>query len=329
MSHYRSELSKWIVLTIIYVLVNTAFAVSVWAAGFPEKGKVIHILVGYAAGGASDAGARLLASGLEKELGTSVVVVNKPGAGSQIAYTELVRSKPDGYLIGKVIFPSVIGSYLDPARKAIYTKKDFQPLAVQVVDPGVIAVKAESPFKTLKDLINAAKAAPEKITITTTGLQTHEHFAVLKLQQVAKVKFAMVHFKGASPAITAVLGGKVDVSCDNVGDLLPHVKSGGMRILAVLDHQQNPFYPGVKTAEEQGYKIYTASSRGYALPKGTPEEIVKILSEAIGRVIASDEHKKRMTDMGLTLRYMNPDQYSKYWDENEEMMKELMSLTRE
>ncbi len=329
MSRYLSQATRRVVVVAITILIASGFTASVGAAAFPEKGKAIQIIVGYAAGGASDAGARLLASGMEKVLGTPVVVVNKPGAGSQIAYTELARSKPDGYTIGKVIFPSVISTYLDPARKAVYTRKSFQPLAMQVVDPGVIAVRTESPFKNLKDMIEAAKAAPEKLTITTTGLQTHEHIAVLKLQQVANVKLAMVHFNGSAPAITAVLGGKIDLECDNVGDVLPQVKSGGMRVLAILDHEESPFYPGVKTAEAQGYKLYTASSRGYAVPAGTPKEVVNILSEAMKKVIESDEHKKKMADMGLTLRYMNPEQYAKYWDENEEMMRDLLPMTKQ
>ncbi|MBE0555627.1 MAG: tripartite tricarboxylate transporter substrate binding protein [Proteobacteria bacterium] len=329
MSRYHSEILRWIVLIVVGVLANAVLSVPAGAADYPQKGKTIKILLGYAAGGASDTGARILAGGLEKELGTPVVVVNKPGASSQLAYTELFRSQPDGYTIGKVIFPGMIGSYLDPARKAVYTRQGFQPLALHVLDPGVFAVKADSPFRTMKDVIAAAKAAPEKVTITTTGLKTHEHFAVLMLQKAAGVKFAMVHFKGAAPAITAVLGGKIDVECDNVGDLLPHVKSGSMRILGVMDHQENQFLPGVKTLEAQGYKIYSAASRGFAAPKGTPKEIVEILSGAIKKVVATEDHKKKMADMGLTLRYMDQDQYAKYWEESEKLLAELLPLTQE
>lgn len=315
------------------VLTATALlwvATPVWAASFPQKGKSIQMSVGWAAGGGSDAGARLLASGLEKELGTSVVVVNRPGAGGQVGYTAIAQAKPDGYTIGMVVFPSVISTSLDPARKAIYNRKSFQLLAMHVVDPGVIAVKADSPFKSVKDVIDAAKAAPMKLTVTTTGIKTHEHFAILKLQQITGAQFSMVHFaQGSVPAVTAVLGGKIDIECDNVGDLLAHVKSGGMRILGIMDHQESPFYPGVKTFEAQGYKLYSASSRGFVVPQGTPKEIVEILSEAIKKVVATEEHKKRMADMGLTLRYMDPDQYSKYWDENEKMLTELLPLANE
>ncbi len=300
------------------------------AADFPQKGKTVQILVGFAAGGSTDVGARILASGLEKELGTSVVVVNKPGASGQIAYTILSQANPDGYTIGNTNFPSAVVTYLDPARKATYTRKHFQPLALHVIDPGLIAVKKDSPFKTLKEVIEAAKTNPKKIKICTTGIQSDETFAILQLQKMTGAQFAMVHFsEGIAKAMPAFLGGKIDVFCGNVGDLLSQFKSGEVRILGIMDDKPSPFYPGVKTFEEQGYKLYNASSRGFSVPAGTPKEIIKILSEAIKRVVTTEEHKKRMADMGLTLRYMDPEQYAKYWDEYENLLKELLPLTKE
>jgi tripartite-type tricarboxylate transporter receptor subunit TctC len=300
------------------------------AADFPQKGKAIQILVGFAAGGSSDAGARILASGMEKELGTSVVVVNKPGASSQIAYTTLTQAKPDGYTIGNTNFPSAVVSYLDPARKATYTRKDFDLLALHVIDPGLIAVKKDSPFKTVKDVVEAAKGNPKKLRISTTGIQSDEAFGILQFQKMTGAQFALVHFsQGIAPAMTAFLGGKIDVFCGNVGDLLSQFKSGEVRILGIMDDQQSPFYPGVKTFEEQGYKLYSSSSRGFAAPAGTPKEVVNTLSEAIKKAVATEDHKKRMADMGLTIRYMDSAGYTKYWGEYETMLKELLPLTKE
>jgi len=299
------------------------------AADFPQKGKAIQILVGFAAGGSSDAGARILASGMEKELGTSVVVVNKPGASSQIAYTTLTQAKPDGYTIGNTNFPSAVVSYLDPARKATYTRKDFDLLALHVIDPGLIAVKKDSPFKTVKDVVEAAKGNPKKLRISTTGIQSDEAFGILQFQKMTGAQFALVHFsQGIAPAMTAFLGGKIDVFCGNVGDLLSQFKSGEVRILGIMDDQQSPFYPGVKTFEEQGYKLYSSSSRGFAAPAGTPKEVVNTLSEAIKKAVATEDHKKRMADMGLTIRYMDSAGYTKYWGEYETMLKELLPLTK-
>jgi tripartite-type tricarboxylate transporter receptor subunit TctC len=319
------------VLTVVGLfLAGGVGSASVWAAGFPQKGKAVQMLVGWAAGGSSDAGARILASGMEKELGTSVLVVNKPGAGGQIAYTALTQAKPDGYTIGTTNFPSGVVSYLDTARKATYSRKDFSLLALHVIDPGLFAVKASSPFKSLKEVIDAAKANPKKVTISTTGIQSDEHFAILQLQKMTGAQFAMVHFsQGSAPAITAVLGGKIDVFCGNVGDLLAQFKSGEVRILGIMDDEETPFYPGVKTYEAQGYKLVSSSSRGFSAPGSTPKEIVDALSGAIKKAVGTEEHKKRMKDMGLTLRYMDPAQYGKYWDEYEAMIKELLPLTKE
>ena len=313
-----------------YVLAGLFLSSPARAASFPQKGKAVQMLVGFAAGGSTDVGARILASGLEKELGTAVVVVNKPGASSQIAYTALTQAKPDGYTIGNTNFPSAVVSYLDPVRKATYTRKNFEPLALHVIDPGLLAVKTGSTFKTLKEVIDAAKANPKKVTISTTGIQSDEHFAILQLQKMTGAQFAMVHFsQGSAPALPAILGGKIDVFCGNVGDLLAQFKSGEVRILGIMDNEETPFYPGVKTFEAQGYKLYGSSSRGFSAPAGTPKEIVNILSGAIKRAVATDEHKKRMREMGLTLRYLDPAQYTKYWDEYEATLKELLPLTKE
>ena len=301
-----------------------------WAADFPQKGKAIQVLVGFAAGGSSDAGARILASGLEKELGTPVVVVNKPGASGQIAYTALAQAKPDGYTIVNTNFPSSIISYLDPSRKATYSRKSFEVLALHVIDPVLFAVKKDSPFKTLKDVVEAAKASPKKVKISTTGIQADEAFAILKFQKMTGTQFAMVHFaQGIAPSVLALMGGKTDVFCGNVGDLLSQFKSGEVRILGIMDNKPSRFYPGVKTFEEQGYNLYDCSSRGFAAPEGTPKEVVDILSQAIRKVVATDEHKKRMEDMGLTLRYMDPIQYAKYWSEYEATYRDLLPLTKE
>jgi tripartite-type tricarboxylate transporter receptor subunit TctC len=307
-----------------------AGSVPVWAASFPEKGKAIQMFVGFAAGGSTDVGARILAGGLEKELGTSVLVVNKPGASSQIAYTALAQAKPDGYTIGNTNFPSAVVSYLDPARKAAYTQKSFQLLVLHVIDPALFAVKADSPFKTLKDLVEAAKANPKKIRISTTGIQSDEVFGILQFQKMSGAQFAMVHFsQGAAAAMPPFLGGKIEVYCGNVGDLLSQFKSGEVRILGIMDDEHSPFYPGVKTFEDQGYKLYNSASRGFAAPAGTPKEVVDILSGAIKKVVATEDHKKRMADMGLTLRYMDSAQYVEYWNEYEATIKELLPLTKE
>ena len=300
------------------------------AQEWPLKNKSIQLLIGFAAGSGTDAGARLMAAGVEKELGASVLPINKPGASSQLMYTELAKAKPDGYTMGTINFPSAIVSSIDPDRKATYTKNNFSLLALHVIDPGIIAVLPNSPYQTLDDLIAAAKANPRKITITTSGVQSDEHFALLQLEEMSGAKFAFVHFStGAASAIAPFMGGKVDAYTGNVADVLAQHKAGQVRILGVMDNVRSRFYPDVKTFEEQGFKLYNSANRGFAVPAGTPTAIVDKLSAAMKKAMETPEHKKLVEDMGLTLRYMNPEEYKKFWDEYEELVKRLLPLTKE
>ncbi len=302
----------------------------VGAADYPQKGKPIQLLVAYAAGGPVDVGARVLAPALEKELGTSVIVVNKPGASGQLAYTMLTHAKPDGYTIGTVGCPSTNVTYLDPARQATYGRKDFQLIGLHVIDPNVIAVRPDSPFKTLRELVEYAKANPRKLRISTTGIQSDEAFALLQFEKLSGAKFALVHFaQGQAAAMPAFLGGKVELFGGNVGDLLAQYKRGEIRILGVMDSKRSSFYPDVKTFEEQGYKLYAASSRGFAAPGGTPPEVVARLAEAMRKASESEEHRQKMAEMGLTMRFLDSAQYAQYWSDHEEMLKELLPLTKE
>jgi tripartite-type tricarboxylate transporter receptor subunit TctC len=325
MNRYRSQMGRTM-LAVGCALVSVMLSASVWAATFPEKGKTIQLIVAFAAGGPSDVGARIMASGLEKELGVPVVIVNKPGANSQVGLTALVQAKPDGYTIGTTNFPVAITTYLLPERKAVYSRKSFQPLALQVSDPNLLAVKSSSPIKSVKDLVEAAKAKPKGITISS-GLLSDDQFSILQFQKLAGIQMAQVSFtSGTAPAVTALLGGKIDVFTGNVGDLLAQFKSGEVRILGIMDDEPSPFYPGVPTFEAQGYKVISYSARGFTAPAGVPQDVVDILSGAMKKVIASDEHKKRMAEMGLTLRYMDAKQYAAYWEEYETTVKDLMPL---
>ena len=269
------------------------------------------MLVPWAAGGGTDVGARLLAPLLEKELGAPVQVVNRAGAGSQVGIAEFVRAKPDGYTLGATNMPSTNSLYLEPERQATFGRKDFQLVALHVDDPGAVAVKVDSPFKDMKDLVDAARARPKTIKASTTGLKGSAHLAALQVERATGAEFALVHFDGFAPAQTALLGGHIDVQFGYVGD-----------------KEQSKYDPGVKTFEEQGIKLYWASARGWSVPAGTPMEIVNILSGAIKRAIETPEHQQKMDEMGLTLRYMNPDQFSKYWDEVDAQVEKLLQLAK-
>lgn len=296
---------------------------------FPKKGKSIDLIVSFSSGGAVDTAARLVQPILEKELGTNVEVINKPGAGGQIGYTQLTSAKPDGYTIGATGSPSVVVSPLDPARGAKYTRDSFQPLGRQVIDPTVIAVQPDSPYKTLKELLDAAKANPKSMTASTTGLQTGEHFALAQMQETTGAEFAPVHFsEGASQATTAFLGKHVDILVANVSDVTDLSKQGKARVLGVMTAERAPSLPDVPTFKESGYELEAGTVRGYSAPAGLPDDVAKKLEAALQKAIEDPTVVKKMEDLGLQTSYMNGADYQQFWAGQEEGFKKVLPLVQ-
>lgn len=282
------------------------------AQNFPRK--AIQMIVAFPPGGSTDVGARIVAAMAEKEFGQPVVVVNKGGAGGQLGFTELARARPDGYTIGFINLPGMNTIVLDPERKAIFDIDSFVPVINQVLDPGIIWVKGDSPYKTLNDLVEAARKAPGKISACTTGILSDDHLAILMMHEAAKVEFRIVHFDGSAQQLTAILGGHVEAAFDNVGGVLKRALSGEVRVLAVLDKERSKFLPDVPTAAELGYPtVVSSSTRGIAAPKGTPPDIVKTLEAAFRKAIANPEHVKKMEEAGLALRPMSGEDYAGYY----------------
>lgn len=299
------------------------------AAAYPEKGRPVTVLLPNPAGGSSDTTVRLLTPILEKELGTPVQVVNKTGAGLQVGTTEFVRARPDGYTVGYVVIPTVMTTYLNPERKAIFTRKSFELLALLDTDPGIIAVKGNSPYKTLQDVINAAKANPEKIKTTTSGILSDDHISAMETEKLAGVKFAIVHFDGGVPGRNAVMGGHVEVFYGNVADVKGLVTSGELRILAVLDRSRSKYYPDVKTAEELGYKIYSGTHRGFVLQAAAPKEAISVMTEKLNKAINSKEYQTKMESLGYTPRYMDPAGFANLWSDYEGRAKDWVEWVKE
>ncbi len=292
---------------------------------FPQAGKPVTLIVPYAAGGGSDIKARIMAPLLEKDLGTTVQIVNKPGASSQTGTTELALAKPDGYTIGSINLPNVITAYLDPERKATFTRSSFQLLAMQDADPGIVAVRAETPYRTFADVLAAAKANPGKITLSTSGLLSHGHLAAITTENMAGVKFALVNFDGSAPAKTALMGGHIEVYYGNLGDMTTMVQNKQVRILALMDRKRSAMYPAVPTFEELGLKIYSGIHCGMAMPAGAPKAVVDRLTDAMENVITDKSFVDKMNEMGYMVTYMGPDEYSAFWSDYEERIKPVMA----
>ncbi len=292
--------------------------------------KPITLMVGFSPGGSSDLGGRILGEALKKVVGQPIVVDNKPGAGSQVMLTDFKNNaRPDGYTMALINVPQIQTIVFDPTRKAAFTMKDFQPIANHVQDPGAILVGKDSPFKTLEDFMAAARAKPGQIKVSTTGIGSDDHLAILDFQRKTGLKFNIVHMRGTPEALTATLGGHMDVDFDNVGGFLPTVMSGEARILAVMMEKRYPDLPDVPTCRERGVDLISSSTRGYAFPAATPMAIVKYLEQSIKKAMDDPEHIKRMKDAGLTLKFMGAEEYAQFLEVQNSRAKDLIKLYRQ
>lgn len=263
---------------------------------------------------------------MEKDLGTPVQVVNRPGAGSQIGLAELAASKPDGYTLGVGVLPSAITTYLEPERKATYTRRSFQPIGNLYFIPSMVVVQAGSPFKAMKDLVDAAKANPGKIKFGTSGLGSVNHIALAWLETDARASFAAVHFDGATPAITALLGGHIDVAFVTM-DIVPR-QGPAVRGLGVADRVPSEYLPEVKTLESQGYGVVINSVGAVLAPAGLPREAADALVGAMKKGMESEDLKKKLKELTLAGRYMDPQEFASYWARMEADITPLMGLLK-
>jgi tripartite-type tricarboxylate transporter receptor subunit TctC len=296
-------------------LALSAGAASAAAADYPTR--AINLMVAFPAGGSTDVAARILAAIAEKSIGQPIVVVNKGGAGGQVGWTDLARQKPDGYNIGFINLPGFNTVILDPERKAVFNADSFTPIINQVLDPGVIWVKADNPLKSVKDLIAEAKSKPNTLRTLTTGILSDDHLAILMVEEAAPgAIFRIIHLDGGAPQMTAILGGHADVAFDNVGSIVKRVKSGEVRALAVMDPQRSKFLPDVPTTVELGMPtVVSNSTRGIAGPKGMSPAVVKRLQDVLGKAMQDPEHIAKLEDAGIAVKVMVGDEYLKYYRE--------------
>ena len=295
------------------------------AQAWPAPGRPISMIVPYAPGGGVDTAARMIAAGLEKELSTQVPVLNRAGAGSQIGATEMVRARPDGYTLLFAVLPTLITHYLDPSRNAPYTRRDFQPVGIHHISPVSFAVRANAPHADMRALVEAARAKPETISVSDSGLMATPHLGVLMLQEATGARFTSVHYAGGAPSVTAVLGGHVEVLAGGGSDVLGPMQNGSFRVLGTTGEERDPLLPNVPTLREQGMDVVVASAGGMLAPAGTPREIVQRLAEGMQRIMADPAYDRAMRQFGLVPLFRGPQEYAAYWERDEARMRPLMA----
>jgi tripartite-type tricarboxylate transporter receptor subunit TctC len=300
------------------MLLGLAFPVL--AQQFPTK--EVQIIIPYAPGGATDLVFRALAASSQKYLGKAVVVVNKPGGGGAVGFTDAARSKPDGYTLVTAITPITI---LPHQVKTAFTYRDFEPIINVVQDPAMFQVRADAPWKNLQEFLDYARKNPGLITVGNSGAGGGVHLIALAFEKAAGVKFNHIPFAGGGPSVTALLGGHINAVSVSPPEGIPHVKAGKLRIIALFSEQRMPDFPDVATVREHGVDFAMGQWRGLAAPKGTPPEVVKALHDAFKRGMEDAAFKKNATDMAVALAYVGSAEFGKLMAADDERYAKLVA----
>ncbi|BDB26660.1 lipoprotein [Cupriavidus sp. TA19] len=280
-------------------------------AAWPEK--PVTLLVPFPAGGSSDNVARILGAKMQAQFGGSFVVDNKPGAAGMIGAAMVKRAPADGYTVFvSSLGPFVIGPHL--TRNAGYDPlKDFDYISVAVQAPNVLAVPANSPHKSLQDVIAYEKAHPNKMTFASAGNGTSDHLTAELFWQQTGTTGLHVPYKGGAPALNDLLGGQVDATFMNINTAIPHIKAGKLRALAITSSKRSPILPDVPTMEESGVKGVTVYSwQAVAAPKGLPPEIKSKLHAAVVAALNDPAVKPKLLDLGFEIVANTPEQFTAF-----------------
>lgn len=301
-----------------------ALAAGLAGAQFPDH--PVTMVVPFPPGGVADTVARPVAEAMSRELKQPVVIENKAGAGGAIGMAHVAKAKPDGYTVLMSLSSYTVLPEADKVmgRTPQYQLADLRPIARFTADPTVLAVRAESPWKTYAEFIAAARAAPGKLTFGSSGNYgtMHMPMAMLELQQ--GVKLTHVPYTGAGPAIVGLLGGQVDAIATGPATIVQHVKAGKVRVLAHWGEARLASLPDVPTLKELGVPIDYAQWSGLFVPAGTPEPVVVRLREA-AKAAANDERVKQvMTTAGSPILYLDAPEFQRYVDADAAKMAEIV-----
>jgi tripartite-type tricarboxylate transporter receptor subunit TctC len=288
------------------------------------KDKPIEMVVAFAPGGSTDVMARAMQPFIEKELGAKIVIVNKPGASGEIAYTYLSQAKPDGYTFSYINTPGYLSMQVQ--RKLRYDPQSICPVARIVDDPTAYVVKSDAPYKSLKDLVDYAKANPGKVSVGSSGVGTDDHLATILLESVSGATITHIPFPGAGETRTALLGGHITVGGLNVSEFAGTDTAGVRPLVQFADERSNEA-PDVPTAKEQGFDVVMSSERGLASPCAVPADIRKKFSDAVKRVVDSPEFKEEAKKLALPLAYLSGDDWEKQMPKRLKNFQDMWSKT--
>jgi tripartite-type tricarboxylate transporter receptor subunit TctC len=275
----------------------SALALPGSASALDYPTRPVRFVVGYPAGGATDILARLIGQRLSEKLGQQFVIENKPGAGNNIGTESVVNAEPDGYTVLLINPANFINASLYTNLRFNFIR-DIAPVASFNRVPNVMTVAPEVPAKTVAEFIAYVKANPGKVNLASSGNGTSVHLSGEMFMAMSGAKMEHIPYKGAAPAITDLLGNRVQVIFDNMPSIIQHISSGSLRALAVTTAVRSPALPDVPTVAETIPGYEASALFGMGAPKKTPPEIIAKLNQAINEVMAEPELKKRLTELG-------------------------------
>ena len=310
MSHV-TRTTRRAVLSAIALAAAATLPLGAAAQNYPTK--PITIVVPFAAGGTTDILARLVGQHLSTELGQPVVVENKAGAGGNIGAAFAAKAAADGH----TLFMGTVGTHAINA--SLYKKlpydpiKDFAPLTRVAMVPNLLVAHPSQPFKTVQEMSAYAKANPGKINFGSPGNGASPHLSGELFKSMTKVDMVHVPYKGSAPAVSDLLGGQISIMFDNLPSVIPHVRSGKLRAIAISTAKRSADLPDVPTISEAGVPGYEATSWfGMFAPAATPKPVLDKISAALGKVLANAEVKKKIDDQGGEPANETPAQFADF-----------------
>jgi tripartite-type tricarboxylate transporter receptor subunit TctC len=301
--------------TLARLLACAGSALTLFAAGaqtYPDH--AMTVIVPFTPGGVSDVTARPLAAAMSAQLGQPVIIDNKGGAGGAIGMAAAAKARPDGYTL-MMALPSMITIPISDrisGRPPTFQVNQFKPIARLTADPTVLAVRVESPWKTLADFVRDVRAKPGTISYSTSGLYGTTHVAMEILAAAAKLKMVHVPYTGGGQQVTSLLSGTVDATMQTPGAIAGQIAAGKLRILASMSRDRVPSLPDVPTAKEQGFDGEFYLWTGMFVPVGTPDAIVNRLRASVKEASTSATFTTAMAGLNTPVQYLDSDDFARF-----------------
>jgi tripartite-type tricarboxylate transporter receptor subunit TctC len=310
--HPHVLVSTTVLLASLFVQLGTLG--TAWAQTAPFPNKSITMIVPFPPGGLADIVARPVAEAMSRELGQPVVIENKGGAGGGIGMGVAARAKPDGYTILMALSSLTVIPEADAllGRNPMFLLNDLRPIARYTADPTVLAVRADAPWKTVKEFIEDARKRTGAINYGSSGNYGTMHVPMEILAQTAGVKMTHVPFTGAGPAIVAMLGGQIDAVSTGPATVLQHVKAGKIRVLGHWGNGPLASLPDVSSLKDLGFNAEYAQWSGLFIPSGTPEPIAQRLRAAAKAAAQDTKARDVIQNTGSPVQYLDSPDFEKY-----------------